>query len=47
MADRHTASWAECLLPAVFPRNTSLARGVDTTPYEIVFGQKSRLDFDL
>ncbi|CAF4008161.1 unnamed protein product, partial [Rotaria sp. Silwood1] len=27
--------------------NTSLARGVDTTPYEIVFGQKPRLGFDL
>ncbi|CAF4260189.1 unnamed protein product [Rotaria sp. Silwood2] len=27
--------------------NTSLARGVDTTPYEIVCGQKPRLGFDL
>ena len=27
--------------------NTSLVRGVDTTPYEIVFEQKLRLDFDL
>ena len=47
MADRHSASWTECLLPVVFSMNTSLARGVDTTPYEIVFGQKPRLDFDL
>ena len=47
MADRHTASWAECLLPAVFSMNTSLVRGADTAPYEIVFGQKPRLDFDL
>ena len=47
MADRHSGSWTECFLPVVFSMNNSLARGVDTTPYEIVFGQKPRLDFDL
>ena len=47
IADRHTASWAEYLLPAVSSMNTGLASAVDTTPYEIVFGQKPRFDFDL
>jgi hypothetical protein len=47
MEDRGTASWTTCLLPVIFSMNTSLARGVNMTPYEIVFGQKPRLDFDL
>jgi hypothetical protein len=47
MEDRSTTCWTNCLLPAVFSMNTSLARGVNMTPYEIVFGQKPRVDYDL
>ena len=46
MIDRHITNWTECLLPLLFSMTSSLARGVDTTLYEIVFGQKPRLDFD-
>ncbi|CAF1346745.1 unnamed protein product [Adineta ricciae] len=37
MEDRKTTNWTECLLPVVFSINTSLARGVNTSPYETVF----------
>ena len=47
MEDRETTSWTTCLLPVVFSMNTSLARGVNMTPYEIVFGQKPRLHQEL
>ena len=47
MEDRRTTSWTACLLPVVFSMNTSLARGVNMTPYEIVFGQKPRLDQEI
>jgi transposase InsO family protein len=44
MVDRGTTHWTECLLPAVYSLNASLARGVNMTPYEVVFGQKPRVD---
>ena len=46
MADQNSSDWTMCLLPAVYAMNTSLARGVNTTPYEIVFGQKPRLNLE-
>ncbi|CAF1150067.1 unnamed protein product [Didymodactylos carnosus] len=39
-----TTYWTECLLPVVYSMNTSLSRAVNTTPFEIVFGQKPRTD---
>ncbi|CAF3908277.1 unnamed protein product [Rotaria sp. Silwood1] len=47
MTDRNTTCWTTCLLPVVYSLNTSLARGVNTTPYEILFGQKPRVDCEL
>jgi hypothetical protein len=47
MEDRGTTCWTTCLLPAVYSMNTSLACGVNMTPYEIVFGQKPRVDYDM
>ncbi|CAF3013450.1 unnamed protein product, partial [Rotaria sp. Silwood2] len=47
MEDRNTTFWTTCLLPAIYSMNTSLARGVNMTPYEIVFGQKPRVDHEL
>lgn len=47
MEDRGVSTWTTCLPPVIFSINTSLARGVNMVPYEIVFGQKPRLDFDL
>jgi hypothetical protein len=46
MEHHGTSSWSACLLPVVFFMNTSLIRGVNMTPYEIVFRQKPRLNFD-
>ncbi|CAF2827954.1 unnamed protein product [Rotaria sp. Silwood2] len=47
MEDRNTTSWTTWLLPAIYSMNTSLTRGVNMTPYEIVFGQKPRVDYKL
>jgi hypothetical protein len=47
MEDKGTTHWTGCLLPAVYSMNTSLARGVSMTPYEVVFGQKPRVDNEL
>jgi transposase InsO family protein len=47
MSDRNTSDWTACLLAVVHAMNTSLARSVGTTPYEIVFGQKPRLNCEL
>lgn len=47
MEDQRTTCWTTCLLPAVYSMNTSLACGVKMTPYEIVFGQKPRVDYDI
>ncbi|CAF3406550.1 unnamed protein product [Rotaria socialis] len=47
MEDQNTTCWTTCLLPAIYSMNTSLARGVNMTPYQIVFGQKPRLDHEL
>ncbi|CAF4558114.1 unnamed protein product [Rotaria sp. Silwood2] len=47
MTDRNTTHWTTCLPPVVYSLNTSLARGVNMTPYEIVFGQKPRVDFEI
>jgi len=46
MEDRKTTAWSICLPPTLYSMNTSLARGVQMTPYEIVFGQKPRADYD-
>ncbi|CAF1558374.1 unnamed protein product, partial [Didymodactylos carnosus] len=42
LQDRGADRWTERLPVAVYSMNTSLARGVKTTPFEIVFGQKPR-----
>ncbi|CAF1143646.1 unnamed protein product, partial [Didymodactylos carnosus] len=42
--DRGTDHWIQCLGAVMYSMNTSLARGVDTVPFEIVFGQKPRVD---
>ncbi|CAF3193160.1 unnamed protein product [Rotaria sp. Silwood2] len=47
MTDQGTTRWTTCLLPVVYSMNTSLARGVNMIPYEIVFGQKPRVNFEL
>jgi transposase InsO family protein len=47
MEDQNTTSWTKCLLPALYSMNTSLARGVQMAPYEVVFGQKPRADYEL
>ena len=46
MENRKTTAWSICLPPTLYSMNTSLARGVQMTPYEIVFGQKPRADYD-
>jgi hypothetical protein len=43
MQDRDTIHWTQCLSPAVYSMNTSLAQGIKHTPFEVVFGQKPRL----
>ena len=47
MQDRDTNHWVSCLLPAVYSMNTSLAQGIKHTPFEVVFGQKQRLNMTL
>jgi transposase InsO family protein len=47
MHDRNTNHWTSCLLPAIYSMNTSLAQGIRHTPFEIVFGQKPRVDLTL
>jgi transposase InsO family protein len=47
MQDRDTTHWTHCLLPAVYSMNTSLAQGIKHTPFEVVFGQKPRLNMVL
>lgn len=47
MADRNTTHWTICLLPVIYSMNTSLAREVNMAPYEIVFGQKPRVNVQL
>ncbi|CAF0978657.1 unnamed protein product [Rotaria sordida] len=47
MQDRNTSQWSTCLLPAIYSMNTSLAQGIKHTPFEVVFGQKPRLNMIL
>jgi hypothetical protein len=47
MHDRNTSHWTSCLLPAIYSMNTSLAQGIKHTPFEVVFGQKPRVDLTL
>jgi transposase InsO family protein len=47
MQDRDTSHWVTCLLPAIYSMNTSLAQGIKHTPFEVVFGQKPRLNMTL
>ncbi|CAF3798384.1 unnamed protein product [Adineta steineri] len=47
MHDRNTNHWTSCLLPAIYSMNTSLAQGIKHTPFEVVFGQKPRVDLTL
>jgi hypothetical protein len=45
--DRDTSRWTSCLAPAVYSMNTSLAQGIKHTPFEVVFGQKPRVNLTL
>lgn len=47
MHDRNTNQWTSCLLPTVYSMNTSLARGIKHTPFEVVYGQRPRVDLTL
>ncbi|CAF3590318.1 unnamed protein product [Rotaria socialis] len=47
MQDRDTNHWVSCLLQATYSMNTSLAQGIKHTPFEVVFGQKPRLNMTL
>lgn len=47
MHDRDTNEWSSCLAPVVYSMNTSLARGINHTPFELVFGQKPRANLSL
>ncbi|CAF0998919.1 unnamed protein product [Rotaria sordida] len=47
MQDRDTNHWVPCLLPTIYSMNTSLAQGIKHTPFEVVFGQKPRLNMTL
>ncbi|CAF4134003.1 unnamed protein product [Rotaria magnacalcarata] len=47
MQDRDTSHWVSCLLPAIYSMNTSLAQGIKHTPFEVVFGQRPRLNMTL
>ncbi|CAF2081135.1 unnamed protein product [Rotaria magnacalcarata] len=44
MQDRDTSHWVSCLLPAIYSMNTSLAQGIKHTPFEVVFGQRPRIE---
>jgi transposase InsO family protein len=47
MQDCDTNHWVSCLLPAIHSRNTSIAQGIKHTPFEVVFGQKPRVNMAL
>ena len=47
LQDRNTNHWVSCLLPAIYSMNTSIAQGIKHTPFEVVFGQKPRLNVTL
>ncbi|CAF2514846.1 unnamed protein product [Rotaria sp. Silwood2] len=47
MQDRDTTHWVPCLLPAIYSMNTSLAQGIKYTLFEVVFGQRPRLNMTL
>lgn len=44
MYDRNTNHWTQCLGPCIYAMNTSIAQGIKHTPFEVVFGQKPRVD---
>ena len=47
MQDRNTSQWVSCLGPTIYSMNTSIAQGIKHTPFEVVFGQKPRIDSTL
>ncbi|CAF1589554.1 unnamed protein product [Rotaria magnacalcarata] len=47
MHDRDTSHWVSWLLPAIYSMNTSIAQGIKYTPFEVVLGQRPRLNMTL
>ncbi|CAF3273316.1 unnamed protein product [Rotaria socialis] len=47
MKHNHTDCWASGLGPVVYSINTSIAKMTSKTPYEVVFGQASRSNFEM
>ena len=47
MQDRSTSQWVSCLGPTIYSMNTSIAQGIKHTPFEVVFGQRPRIDSTL
>ena len=47
MQDRSTSQWVSCLDPTIYSMNTSIAQGIKHTPFEVVFGQRPRIDSTL
>ncbi|CAF1267189.1 unnamed protein product [Rotaria sordida] len=46
MQHNHTDNWSAGLGPVVYSINTSVAKVTNKTPFEIVFGQRPRSDFE-
>ncbi|CAF1548571.1 unnamed protein product [Adineta ricciae] len=47
MQCNQSAEWSKCLAPVVYSINTSTACTTRKTPYEVVFGQPPRSDFEM
>ncbi|CAF0963106.1 unnamed protein product [Didymodactylos carnosus] len=47
MQSNNTIEWAKGLKPVVYSINTSCAQTTKKPPYEVVFGQKPRSDFEM
>ncbi|CAF1433673.1 unnamed protein product [Didymodactylos carnosus] len=46
MADEDSVHWTEGLLPVVYGINTRVSSVTESTPYEVLFGQKPRSDVE-
>ncbi|CAF1526343.1 unnamed protein product [Didymodactylos carnosus] len=46
MSSTNSERWSDGLLPVVYGINTRVACGIKCTPYEVMFGKKSRSDSD-